>query len=282
MAGFKVIFIADVVGKPGRYILSQMTKRLQFKYDAAFTIANVENAAGGFGITPEMAKRVFAYGVDCQTSGNHIWDRNGIGEYMNKEPRIIRPANYPPGAPGRGYYVTAIGGVTVAVVNLMGRTFMYHIDCPFRTADDILDSFDTRPDIIIVDIHAEATSEKEALAYYLDGRVSAVVGTHTHVQTADESISARGVAYITDVGMTGSFDSILGMRKGPALDRFLTGMPKRLSVAEDDVRISGVIIEFDMQKHGWATAIERFCLSLDLSMPLKNPYEEIEDAGEAD
>lgn len=282
MAGFKVIFIADVVGKPGRFILSQMTKRLQYKYDAAFTIANVENAAGGFGITAEMAKRVFAYGVDCQTSGNHIWDRNGIGEYMNREPRIIRPANYPLGAPGRGYYVATCGEVTVAVINLMGRTFMYHIDCPFRTADEILDSFDTRPDIIVVDIHAEATSEKEALAYYLDGRVSAVVGTHTHVQTADESISGRGLAYITDVGMTGSFDSILGMRKVPALDRFLTGMPKRLSVAEDDVRISGVVIDFDTEKHGRATAIERFCLSLDLSLPLKNPYEEIEDAGEAD
>lgn len=282
MAGFKVIFIADVVGKPGRYILSQMTKRLQFKHDVAFTIANIENAAGGFGITPEMARRVFAYGVDCQTSGNHIWDRNGIGEYMSRELRIIRPANYPQGAPGRGYYVATVGGVTVAVINLMGRTFMYPIDCPFRTADEILDSFDTRPDIIIVDMHAEATSEKEALAYYLDGRVSAVIGTHTHVQTADESISARGLAYISDVGMTGSFDSILGMRKGPALDRFLTGMPKRLSVAEDDVRISGVIIDFDPQHQGRATAIERFCLSLDLSLPLKNPYEEIEDAGEAD
>ncbi len=282
MSNFKVIFIADVVGKPGRYILSQMTKRLQFKHNADFTVANIENAAGGFGITPEMAKRVFAYGVDCQTSGNHIWDRNGIGDYMDREPRMIRPANYPLGAPGHGHYVTRCGEVTVAVINLMGRTFMYHIDCPFRTVDEILESFDSKPDIIIVDMHAEATSEKEALAYYLDGRVSAVIGTHTHVQTADETISSRGLAYITDVGMTGSFDSILGMRKGPALDRFLTGMPKRLSVAEDDVRISGVIIDFDLQNRGRAVAIDRFCLSLDLSLPLKNPYEEIEDAGEAD
>lgn len=282
MSNFRVIFIADVVGKPGRYILSQMTRRLQYKYNADFTIANIENAAGGFGITPEMAKRVFAYGVDCQTSGNHIWDRGGIGEYMDREPRMIRPANYPLGAPGNGHYVAQCGEIKVAVINLMGRTFMYHIDCPFRTADEILESFSPRPEIIIVDIHAEATSEKEALAYYLDGRVSAVVGTHTHVQTADEGISSRGLAYITDVGMTGSFDSILGMRKGPALDRFLTGMPKRLSVAEDDVRISGVIMDFDPQNHGKATAIERFCASLDLSMPLKNPYQEIEDAGEAD
>ncbi len=282
MAAIRVIFIADVVGKAGRHILSQMVRRLQYKYSADFTIANIENAAGGFGITPEMARKVFAYGVDCQTSGNHIWDRVGIGEYLEGESRLIRPANYPPGTPGHGYFLAQRGEYTIGVINLMGRTFMYHIDCPFRTADAILNSLPDSPSIFIVDIHAEATSEKQALAYYLDGRVSAVIGTHTHVQTADETISAAGTAYITDVGMTGAFDSILGMRKGPALERFLAGLPRRLAAAEHNVKISGVVIDFDPENHGRAVAIERFCLALDLGMPLKNPSQEIEDAGEDD
>ena len=281
MAIKRIIFIADVVGKPGRNILAHMTRRLKYKYQADFVIANTENAAGGFGITPEMAGKVFSYGVDCQTSGNHVWDRQGIGEYMEGEPRFLRPANYPE-AKGRGVYTTTEGEIAIAVISLMGRTFMYNIECPFRTADKIIDRIPETIPIIIVDMHAEATSEKEAMWFHLDGRVSAVIGTHTHVQTADEQISGRGTAYITDAGMTGPHDSILGMNKGPALKRFLSGRPVRLSVAEEDVKIAGVVIDVDPDDKGRAVAIERFCLAADLTMPFKDPEEETVDAGEAD
>ncbi len=283
MTEFKVLFIADVVGKPGRYILSQMTRRLKYHYQADFVIANTENAAGGFGITPEMARKVFAYGVDCQTSGNHIWDRIDIIDFLKKEPRFIRPANYPPDAPGSGYYIAEVDNRKVAVVSLMGRTYMYHIDCPFQTADKILDEIGDQTNLIIVDMHAEATSEKQAMAFYLDGRVTAVIGTHTHVQTADEQISSQGTAYITDIGMTGAFDSILGMKKDPALARFLSGMPRRLAVAEDDIRISGVLLVADPDQAGRTVSMEKFCRGVDLTMPLKDPEEEEEfDAGESD
>jgi len=287
MADCKIIFIADVVGKPGRNILSHMARRLKYKHKAAMVIANTENAAGGFGITPEMAKKVFSYGVDCQTSGNHVWDRPGIAEYIETEPRFIRPANYPE-AKGEGCYIYRDGEVPIAVISLMGRTFMYNINCPFRTVDKIINRIPEEIGTIIVDMHAEATSEKEAMWYHLDGRVSAVIGTHTHVQTADEQVSPRGTAYITDVGMTGPHDSILGMNKGPALKRFLSGRPVRLSVAEDDVKISGVIIDVDHGKQGRAVGIERFCMAADLTMPFRDPEdeteqeEEIVDAGEDD
>jgi metallophosphoesterase (TIGR00282 family) len=280
MGQFKVLFIADVVGKPGRYILSHMARRLKYKYRADFVIANTENAAGGFGITPEMARKVFTYGVDCQTSGNHVWDRIDIIELLRNDPRLIRPANYPDSVPGYGHYIAQAGEYKIAIISLMGRTYMYNIDCPFRTADRILESVGDA-NLIIVDMHAEATSEKQAMAYYLDGRVTAVIGTHTHVQTADDQISENGTAYITDVGMTGAFDSILGMKKEPALGRFLTGMPKRLAVAENGVRISGAMIIADPEDGGQAVSIERFCLPIDLSMPIKDPEEETADAGEA-
>jgi metallophosphoesterase (TIGR00282 family) len=280
MPNRKILFIADVVGKPGRHILSQMTRRLRYKYEVDYVIANTENAAAGFGITPEMAQKVFAYGVDCQTSGNHLWDRPGIAEYLEHEPRLIRPANYPE-AKGWGYHINRIENDRIAVISLMGRTFMYNIECPFRTADAILDEVPDDVKMIVVDFHAEATSEKEAMWYYLDGRVSAVIGTHTHVQTADEQISAKGTAYITDVGMTGPFDSILGMKKEPALKRFLSGRPIRLSVAEDDVRISGVLLDLN-PADGKAVTIERYCMPLDLSLPLRDPEEENVDVGEAD
>jgi len=282
MAEVTIIFIADVVGKPGRHILSQMTRRLAYKYDADFVIANTENAAGGYGITPEMAKKVFAYGVDCQTSGNHIWDRLAILDYIATEPRLIRPANYPD-APGNGWYIGETEKGKIAVVSLMGRTYMHSsMNCPFRTADAILDKITGECDTIIVDMHAEATSEKQAMGYYLDGRVSAVIGTHTHVQTADEAISERGTAYITDVGLTGAHDAILGMNKGAALGRFISGMPKRLSVSDCDVRIDGIVLKIDLADEGRALSIERFRQRLDLAMPLKDPEEVIEDAGEAD
>lgn len=281
MAIRKVIFIADVVGKPGRNILAHMTRRLKYKYQADFVIANTENAAGGFGITPEMAGKVFSYGVDCQTSGNHVWDRQGIGDFMVGEPRFIRPANYPD-AKGRGCYIHTEGEMSIAVVSLMGRTYMNNIECPFRTADRIIEHIPEEIGVVIVDMHAEATSEKESMWFYLDGRVSAVIGTHTHVQTADEQVSGRGTAYITDAGMTGPHDSILGMKKGPALKRFLSGRPIRLAVAEDNVRISGVVIDVNMDDKGRAVAIERFCMAADLTMPFKDPEEETIDAGETD
>jgi len=281
MSLFRTILIADVVGKPGRNILSHMTRRLRYKYKADFIIANTENAAGGFGITPEMARKAFSYDIDCQTSGNHLWDRQGIGDFLAEERRMIRPANFPE-AKGAGLYVHREGPVPVAVMSLMGRTFMNNIDCPFRTADKIINAIPQDVQVIIVDMHAEATSEKQAMWFYLDGRVTAVIGTHTHVQTADEQISDRGTAYITDAGMTGPHDSILGMKKGPALKRFLSGRAIRLSVAEENVRISGVIIDADPDDKGRATAIERFCMPLDLSLPIKDPEEEIIDAGETD
>lgn len=281
MASFKILFIADVVGKPGRHILSQMTRRLKYKYDADYIIANTENAAGGFGITPEMARKVFFYGVDCQTSGNHIWDRHEIGDYLKEEPRLLRPANYPK-APGSGFYLAEVGDYKLAVINLMGRTFMKDIDCPFRTSDWILAQVRNKADMVFVDMHAEATSEKLSMWHYLDGVVSVVVGTHTHVQTADDQISAKGTAYITDCGMTGPHDSILGMKKEGALGRFLSGMPRRLTVAEGDVRISGVVVELDPATGGKATSIERFSMALDVTLPLRNPEEEIIDVGEGD
>lgn len=282
MALMTVIFIADVVGKPGRHILSQMTRRLKYKYQADYVIANTENAAGGYGITPEMSRKVFSYGVDCQTSGNHIWDRMAILEYIEEEPRLIRPANYAE-APGKGHYVGETEKGKIVVLSLMGRTYMHgSMNCPFQEADRLLEMLGREGKTIIVDMHAEATSEKQAMAFYLDGRVSAVIGTHTHVQTADEKISERGTAYITDVGLTGAHDAILGMNKGAALGRFLTGMPKRLSVSDADVRIDGVVLKINMDDEGRAESIERFSQVLDLSWPMRDPEEVIADAGEAD
>ncbi len=259
MALLKILFFADIVGKPGRFILSQMCKPLREKHGAHYVIGNVENAAGGFGITPEMARKIFSYGINCQTSGNHIWDRMDIIKYIDQEPRLLRPANYPPGVPGNGYFIDEVEGVKIGILNLMGRTYMKDIDCPFRVADKILNIIREQTKIIIIDFHAEVTSEKQAIAYYLDGAVSAIIGTHTHVQTADETISAKGTAYITDVGMTGAFDSIIGMAKAPSLDRFLTGMPKRFTCAKDDIRISGVVLTIDSET-GRAVEIEPFNL----------------------
>ncbi len=257
MAIFKVIFFADLVGKPGRFVLSEMCKPLKDKFGADYVIANTENAAGGFGITPEMADKIFKYGVNCQTSGNHIWDRMDILKYLDDEPRLLRPANYPHGAPGSGSYTDEANGVKIGIINIMGRTYMKEIDCPFQVVDREILKMRNLVDVIIVDFHAEATSEKQAMAYYLDGKVSAVIGTHTHVQTADETILRKGTAFISDVGMTGPHDSIIGMAVGPSLGRFLTGMPKRFTCASDDIKISGVLVTVESST-GKAQAIERF------------------------
>jgi len=240
-----------------------MIKPICEKYDVNYVIANVENAAGGFGITPEMSHKIFTYGVNIQTSGNHIWDRIDIQEYMKQESRLLRPANYPSDVPGHGFYVDTVGEVKIGVINLMGRTYMGDIDCPFRTVSWVLRQISDEVKVVFVDFHAEATSEKQAMLYFLDGQVSAIIGTHTHVQTADEKISTRGTAYLTDAGMTGPHESIIGMEIGPSLGRFLTGMPKRFTTASKDIKLSGVIVKVDTES-GRAESLERIVIDFNI------------------
>ncbi len=263
MTPFTIIFVADICGRVGRQAAAHMIKPLREKYEADYVIANVENAAGGFGVTSEMSQKIFSYGVDMQTSGNHIWDRMDIIKYIDTRPRLLRPANYPTSSPGTGAYIDSVNDIKIGVLNLQGRTYMKDIDCPFKVADRELTAMRKHTSLIFVDFHAEATSEKQALAYYLDGMVSAVVGTHTHVQTADEKVSRRGTAYLTDAGMTGPHDSIIGMEVRPSVDRFLTGMPIRFSTASGDVKISGVVVKADAET-GEAISIERFREDFDL------------------
>jgi hypothetical protein len=264
MALFKILFVADVCGRAGRQACAHMIKPLREKHGIDYVIANVENAAGGFGVTPEMARKMFSYGVDMETSGNHIWDRVDIIDYLSTgQPKLLRPANFPIGVPGRGVYIDQIGNVKIAIVNLMGRTYMKDIDCPFQVANRILDSARRETELIFVDFHAEATSEKQAMFYHLDGRVSAVIGSHTHVQTADDSVSERGTAYLTDAGMTGPHHSVIGMQVGPSLGRFVTGMPKRFTTATDDIKLCGVVIGVDPYT-GQAETIERLRIDFDL------------------
>lgn len=253
----KLLFIGDIIGKPGRQAISRELHRLVDRYMVDLVVANGENAAGGFGITEETAKELFLCGVHLLTSGNHVWDKKDAHEFINREERLLRPANYPPGAPGRGSaVVTTAGGVKVGVLNLEGRVFMNNLECPFRVADrEIARLRETTP-IILVDFHAEATSEKTALGWYLDGRVSALIGTHTHVQTADERILPGGTAYITDAGMTGAFDSVIGMRKDETIVKFLTQLPAKFEVAKGGVRLNSVLVELD-EVSGMALTIER-------------------------
>ena len=253
----KILFIGDIVGKPGRQALTRELYRLVDRYNADAVIANGENAAGGFGLTAETAKELFNQGIHLLTSGNHIWDKKEQVTLVLGDPRIIRPANYPDGAPGRGSAIlTTPGGVKVGVLNLEGRVFMKNLECPFRVADREIEHLKRETAIIFVDFHAEATSEKSALGWYLDGRVSAMIGTHTHVQTADERILTQGTAFITDAGMTGSFDSIIGMGKEETIGKFLTQLPAKFEVAKKDIRLNGVVIEVDEQS-GKALSIER-------------------------
>jgi metallophosphoesterase (TIGR00282 family) len=253
----RVLVIGDVNGRAGRRVLQEHLPRLIASRGIDFAVANVENAADGFGVTPDLAEEFLAQGLHCLTSGNHIWDKQEVIEYLSEQPRLLRPENYPGGAPGRGVFVgETAAGDPVAVVNLMGRLFMPPCDDPFRAADRVLETLGGKARVVLVDMHAEATSEKQAVAAHLSGRVSAVFGTHTHVQTADESILAGGTAYITDLGMTGPYDSIIGIEKSLALKRFLTGMPVRLSVAKRDPRLCGAVIEIDAAT-GRATSIER-------------------------
>jgi 2',3'-cyclic-nucleotide 2'-phosphodiesterase len=252
-----ILFIGDIVGKPGRQAVSRELHRLVDRYNVDVVIANGENASGGFGITAESAKELFACGIHLFTSGNHIWDKKEALEYLKNEGRIIRPANYPDGTPGKGSaVVTTPGGIRVGVINLEGRVFMNSLECPFRAADREIAALSESTKVILVDFHAEATSEKTSLGWYLDGRVSAVVGTHTHVQTADERILTEGTAYITDAGMTGAFDSVIGVRKDEPIYKFLTQLPAKFEVAKKDLRLNGVVLTID-DTSGKALGIER-------------------------
>lgn len=256
----KLLFLGDVVGKPGRQALSFELHRLVDRYMVDLVIANGENAAGGFGITEETAKDLFGCGIHLLTSGNHIWDKKDALAYIKGETRLVRPANYPEGTPGQGSaIVRTAGGVKIAVLNLEGRVFMNNLDCPFRVADREIERLAAETSIIFVDFHAEATSEKAALGHYLDGRVSAVIGTHTHVQTADEKVLPGGTAYMTDAGMCGAFDSVIGVRKEEAIERFLTQLPTKFEVAKKNFRLNAVVVEVD-EFSGKAVGIERISL----------------------
>ena len=267
-----ILFIGDVFGRPGRELVRKGLPGLVDRFDIDFVIANVENAAAGFGITREIGDTIAGWGVDVMTSGNHIWDKKEALDYIGAEPRLLRPANYPNGAPGRGALLARTAdGRGVGVVNLMGRVFMHAIDDPFATARRELEAFAGRTRVIIVDFHAEATSEKMAMGWFLDGKVSAVIGTHTHVQTSDERLLPAGTAYLTDVGMTGPQDSIIGTEREPALARFLTGMPSRFEPATENPRLHGAVISID-EATGRATSITRLdCSPEDLARMRSDP-----------
>ncbi|PLX81165.1 MAG: TIGR00282 family metallophosphoesterase [Desulfuromonas sp.] len=255
-----ILFIGDIVGRAGRIMLREHLPRIIDREQIDFVIANGENAAAGFGLTTDVSTELLAQGIDVLTSGNHIWDKREIYPQLEKNECLLRPANYPPGAPGRGYGLfSTSAGYPVGVVNLEGRVFMNPLDCPFRSADAILEELRRQTAVIIVDMHAEATSEKQALARYLDGRVSLVVGTHTHVQTADEQILPGGTAYLTDAGMTGGSDSIIGMRQEGVIERFLTQLPTRFDVGKNAPILNGVICRVE-QDSGKAQSIERVFL----------------------
>jgi len=251
----RILFIGDVIGHPGRSAIVNALPRLKEQYQTHLTIANGENLAGGLGITPETARELFLCGMDIITTGNHVWDKKEMLDYINTDNRIIRPANYPQGVPGNGYTFSQ-GEITVAVLNLSGCVFMQPLDNPFRIATSIIPLLRERTNLIVVDFHAEATSEKIAFGRYLDGQVSAVIGTHTHVQTADETIFPNGTAYITDVGMTGPIDSVIGTKTDLVINRFLTQMPVKFEVPKGDVIISAVIIDIDPFT-GKSTSIKR-------------------------
>lgn len=253
----KILFIGDTVARPGRTIVHEYLKQLQEEYEIDLTILNCENASRGSGVTTKVADEFFDWGIDVLTSGNHIWDKKEILPYLAKNTRILRPANYPPDNPGRGCAVVKTRkGEEVAVLNLQGRVFMPTTDDPFRTADAELAKLSKDIKVIFVDMHAEASSEKIAMGWYLDGRVSAVVGTHTHVTTADESILPGGTAYQTDVGMTGPFQSVIGVMKEEVIYRFLTQIPVKFEAASQDVRLNAVVIDVDSST-GKARSIER-------------------------
>jgi len=256
----KILVIGDVVGKPGRVALLERLQDLKEHYAIDFTTMNAENVAGGFSITPPIAEQLFRSGIDVMTSGNHIFDKHEVIDYIEKQPRLLRPANYPPNTPGKAIWVGEVKGTRVAVFNLIGRVFMQPSDDPFRAADDLVDSLSADVKVRLVDMHAEATSEKTAMGWYLDGRVSAVVGTHTHVQTADERLLPQGTAYLTDLGMTGSYSGVIGMKKGDVIARFTSAVRVEAEQSKGDVRICGAVVDVD-EETGRARSIERVNVS---------------------
>jgi metallophosphoesterase (TIGR00282 family) len=259
----KILFIGDIVGSPGRKIVHDRLSDILAQRAIDLCIANGENSASGFGITPRLAEELFSCGIDVLTGGNHIWDRKEILEYLPHQPRLLRPANFPNGLPGSGLYLGSTKtGIPYAVLNLQGRTFMVALDDPFRAAMRELEKIPSEVKVIFVDMHAEATSEKQAMGWYLDGKVSVVVGTHTHVPTADYHVLPGGTAYTTDVGMTGPHDSVIGMEKEGVLQRFLDALPARFVVAERDVQMNTVLVDVD-ETTGRARSIERLNFRLD-------------------
>jgi hypothetical protein len=253
--------VGDVFGEPGRRAVQMLLPKLKKQHEADLAVVNVENSASGFGVTPQIARTFLEQGVDVMTSGNHIWDKKEIIEYIGKENLLLRPANYPPGTPGAGSIVIKAGPHKVAVLNLMGRVFLPQLDCPFRKADEELERLRAETSIIVVDMHAEATSESQAMGWHLDGRVSVVVGTHRHVQTADERLLPKGTAYITDLGLTGPTDSVIGVEPELALARFLSGMPNRFEPAKGPAMLQGAVIRIDPET-GRGLSIERLRVPL--------------------
>lgn len=258
----KILFIGDIVGKPGRRAVSDLLPGLIAERGIDLVIANCENAAAGFGVTREVVEELYNSSIDVLTSGNHIWDKREVLEFITDYETLLRPANYPAKVPGTGTLLKpTAAGEYVGVLNLAGRIFMQPIDCPFETAKSKIAELRKKTKVIIVDIHAEATSEKKALGWYLDGEVSAVLGTHTHVQTADDEILPQGTAYISDVGMTGPFDSVIGIKKDAIIERFLTGIPNKFDVAKGDIRLQAVLLDVDSIS-GKANSIERISVKL--------------------
>ncbi len=253
----RILFVGDVVARAGRRILKGGLRAIRASHAPDLIIVNGENASRGRGLTPQCSEEIFRAGADVITSGNHVWDRREVLPLLEREPRVLRPANYPDPAPGSGVYLfDHLAAGPVAVVNLMGRLFMPAVDDPFRAADEILDELQGRAALVVIDFHAEATSEKIAFGWHVDGRVTAVIGTHTHIPTADESVLPGGTAYITDVGMTGPYDSVIGVDKTAVIERFRTQRPVRFSPAEGDVRLCAVLIDADPET-GRANSIER-------------------------
>ena len=258
-----ILFIGDIFGRPGRDLVRDGLAALVERHAVDFVVANAENSAGGFGITRDIGDDLLECGIDVMTSGNHIWDKKEALDYIAAEARLLRPANYPAGVPGRGSYVGRTrDGRSVAVLNLMGRVFMSPLDDPFAVATRELDALSGRANIVLVDFHAEATSEKLAMGWHLDGRVTAVFGTHTHVQTADEQVLPGGTAYITDTGMTGPHDGIIGVERDAALSRFLTGLPARFETATGNARLHAMLLHAD-EASGRAKAVTRLSLTAE-------------------
>jgi metallophosphoesterase (TIGR00282 family) len=263
MGELRLLFLGDIVGRPGRELVRRGMPSLIEHYNVDLVVANAENAAAGRGVTRDIGDSLFGWGIDVMTSGNHIWAQRGTADYIGAEPRLLRPANFPSGVPGNGRYLArTAGGRPVGIINVMGRVFMQDLDDPFKRVLQEIEALRSHTRVILVDFHAEATSEKVAMGWHLDGKVTAVVGTHTHVQTADEQILPGGTAYLTDAGMTGPHDGVIGVEKNAVIGKFLLGMPVRMETATGNPRLNGIVIAAD-ETTGRALSIQRLSLSED-------------------